>query len=136
LALQRAGHKSPTAAAVVHDGLQAVANIEWLLEDTSALDVLDRKRVTEQGAEAVAQTYVNAKAGWVVKRCLQQGEYADWLMETPTGSMAVEVSGTAAGDERARLEEKKRDVARCSLPVERLAVVVAFERPSIMAGSV
>jgi hypothetical protein len=57
-------------------------------------------------------------------------------METPTGSMAVEVSGTAAGDERARLEEKKRDVARCSLPVERLAVVVAFERPSIMAGSV
>jgi hypothetical protein len=110
--------------------------IEWLPEDPGVLKALDRNRVTEDGAEAVALTYVNAKAGWVVKRRLQQGDHADWLMENEAGSMAVEVSGTASGDPLGRLGEKKRQVAECSLPVYRLAVVVGFERPSILAGSV
>jgi hypothetical protein len=92
--------------------------------------------VTEDGAEAVALIYVNAKAGWVVKRRLLRFERGDWLMENQAGSMAVEVSGTAAGDQLARLKEKKGQVARCSLDVERLAVVVRFEGPSIMASSV
>ncbi len=56
-------------------------------------------------------------------------------MQNKVGSMAVEVSGTATGDPLARLEVKKRQVAGCSLPVERLAVVAAFAKPSIMAGS-
>jgi hypothetical protein len=136
LALQRAGHVSPAAAVVVHDGLETVAGIEWLAEDLRALEVLDYNRVTEDGAEAVALTYVNVKAGWVVKRRLQRGDHADWLMENEDGSMAVEVSGTVAGDPLGRLGEKKRQVAECSLPVYRLAVVVGFERPSILAGSV
>jgi hypothetical protein len=136
LALQRAGHTSPVTAGVVHDGLESTAGIEWLSENLSALDVLDSNRVTEDGAEAVALTYVNAKAGWIVKRRLQRFERGDWLMQNKVGSMAVEVSGTATGDPLARLEVKKRQVAGCSLPVERLAVVGAFAKPSIMAGSV
>jgi hypothetical protein len=136
LAMQRAGHKCPATAAVIHDGLETVAGIEWLAEDLSVLDGLDYNRVTELGAEAVALTYVNAKAGWVMKRRLQRGDHADWLMENEDGSMAVEVSGTVAGDPLGRLGEKKRQVAECSLPVYRLAVFVGFERPSILAGSV
>ena len=136
LALQRAGHESPATAAVCHDGLETSAAIEWPPEDLGALEVLDYNRVTEDGAEAVALTYVNVKAGWVVKRRLQRGDHADWLMENGAGSMAVEVSGTIAGDPLGRLGEKKRQVAECSLPIYRLAVVVGFERPSILAGSV
>ena len=135
LALQRAGHESPVTAVVVHDGVESAAGIEWLAEDLSLVEVLDYNRVTEDGAEAVALTYVNAKAGWVVKRRLQRFERGDWLMENQAGSMAVEVSGTVSGDPLARLAEKMRQVSGCSLPVVRLAVVVAFEEPSILAGS-
>jgi hypothetical protein len=39
------------------------------------------------------------------------------------------------GNGFARLEEKKRQmIDHCSLPVERLAVIVGFEGPSIVAG--
>jgi len=47
--------------------------------------------------------------------------------------LALEVSGVALGDPSDRLNEKKKQVARCSLPAERLAVVVAFEQPAILA---
>jgi hypothetical protein len=137
LAMQRAGHKCPARAAVIHDGLETAAAIEWLADDTGILGVLDSHRVTEDGAEAVALTYVNASAGWVVERRMLRFESADWLMQSGVGSMALEVSGTASGDPLARLKEKKEQVARCTLPVDRrLAVVVAFEGPSIFAGSV
>jgi hypothetical protein len=49
--------------------------------------------------------------------------------------LALEVSGVASGDSFDRLNEKKRQVSRCSLPAERLAVVVGFERPAILAES-
>jgi hypothetical protein len=71
-----------------------------------------------------------------VKRRLQQTEGADWLLSKERRWLALEVSGTAAGDPFARLEDKKRQViGRCSLGAERLAVVVAFDGPSIVAGS-
>jgi hypothetical protein len=136
LALQRAGHASPVRAGIDHDGLNATAEIEWLAQSLTLLEVLDSNRITEDGAEAVALSYVNCKAGWVVKRRLQRGESADWLLHNDGGSLALEVSGTAAGDPYVRLQEKKRQVARCSLPASRLAVVVAFGGPSILAGRV
>jgi len=134
LALQRAGHASPVSAGVDHDGLAAQADIERLIQDLQALDTLDSHRVTEDGAEAVALAYASSKDGWVVKRRLQRGDSADWLMRNETGWLALEVSGTAAGDPFARLEEKKQQVARCSLPAKLLAIVVAFDRPLILAG--
>lgn len=137
LALQRAGHTSPVRTEVDHDGLQSAADIEWLSQDLALLNVLDGNRVTEDGAEAVALTYANSKTGWVVKRRLQRRESADWLMHNEVGWLALEVSGTIAGDPVARLKEKKEQVARCTLAVDdRLAIVVAFDRPLIMAGSV
>ncbi|MGH8603410.1 MAG: hypothetical protein ACREXR_11765 [Gammaproteobacteria bacterium] len=136
LALQRAGHTSPARAGIDHDGLDSKTEIEWLSQAVALLDVLDSNRVTEDGAEAVALTYANAKAGWVVKRRLQRGESADWLLHKEAGWLALEVSGMIAGDPMARLREKKQQVARCSLPADRLAIVVALDRPLIVAGSV
>jgi len=136
LALQRAGHTSPVSADVNDDGAKAKAEIEWLLQALILLDVLDANRITEDGAEAVALAYVNAKAGWVVKRRLQRGEHADWLMTKPNAWLALEVSGIMSGDSKSRLKEKKKQVRRCSLPVERSAVVVAFDAPLILAASV
>lgn len=134
LALQRAGHSSPIRAEIIHDSLKASAEIEWVSQSLALLRVLDSHRVTEDGAEAVALAYVNSKAGWAVKRRLQRGESADWLMRNETGWLALEISGTTAGDPHARLEEKKEQVAQCSLPADRLAIVVAFDRPCIVAG--
>ena len=102
------------------------------------LGVLDRNRVTEDGAEAVALTYVNSKAGWVVKRRMNRGESADWLLTTGTRSLALEVSGTTETNPLPRLREKRQQVGHCTLaddyPVDRLAVVVAFSGPMILAG--
>jgi len=136
LALQRAGHASPVQTETDHNGLESTADIEWLSQGLTLLDVLDSNRVTEDGAEAVALTYANSKAGWVVKRRLQRGESADWLLQSEVGWLALEVSGMIDGDALARLKEKKKQVARCTLPADLLAIVVAFDRPLIMAGSV
>jgi len=90
---------------------------------------------SRRGAEALALIYASAKAGWVVKRRLQRGESADWPLSNDDDWLALEVSGVTAGGPAIRLKEKVKQVARCSLPVERLAVVVAFDRPLIMARS-
>jgi hypothetical protein len=119
-----------------HDGEEGRAEITWLSQDMALLLALNDKRVTEEGAEAVALVYANASGGWVVKRRLQQTEGADWLLSKERRWLALEVSGTAAGDPFARLEDKKRQIiVHCSLGAERLAVVVAFDGPSIVAGT-
>src|SRR5437879_3034864 len=92
LALQRAGHTSPVDAEIDDDGVKTTTEIEWLLQALILLDVLDNNRVTEDGAEGVALAYVNARAGWVVKRRLQRGERADWLLRKANGWLALEVS--------------------------------------------
>ena len=135
LALQRSGHTSPVRVGLDEDGLKASAEIEWLSQALALLEVLDSNRVTEDGAEAVAITYANSKADWVVKRRLQRGESADWLLRNDTGWLVLEVSGTISGDALARLLEKQQQVARCSLPAERLAIVVMFDDPVIVVGS-
>ena len=66
---------------------------------------------------------------------MQRGESADWLLQNDAGWLALEVSGTIAGNPFVRLEEKKQQVTRCSLPASRLAIVVAFDGPSIVAAS-
>ena len=136
LALQRAGHTSPVTADITDNGVKSHTEIEWLLQSLILLEVLDTNRITEEGAEAVALAYMNAKGGWVVKRRLQRGEYADWLMTKPKGWLALEVSGMISGDSKNRLKEKTEQVNHCSLPVDRIAVVVAFDTPRILAASV
>ena len=118
-----------------HSGVKDSAVLEWLYQEMNLLQVHDRHRVTEDGAEAVALVYANVKAGWVVKRRLQRLEKADWLLENQGHWLALEVSGTADGDPFTRLKEKRSQIAQCSLSAERLAIVIAFDRPSIVAES-
>lgn len=134
LALQRSGHESPIRTEIDHDGSPSVAHIEWQTQDVSLLRVIDANRITEDGAEALALAYANLIGGWVVERRMRRGEYADWLLRQPNRRLALEVSGTIYRDERVILNEKIRQVAGCLLPVERLAIVVAFDRPLILAG--
>ena len=49
-------------------------------------------------------------------------------------ALALEVSGKIEGNPSSRLEEKKRQVAACTLPALKLAVVVGFDKPVLMAG--
>lgn len=135
LALQRGGHISPARAPVNHDGNLSTLEIEWTQRDTGITTVLDTHRLTEDGAEAIVITYAHGKAGWTVKRRMQRGESADWLMHRGAQWLALEVSGTMAGDCVGRLKEKRLQLARCSLPADRLAVVVSFEQPAIFAGT-
>jgi len=135
LAFQRAGHGSPVQAGVYHGAVEDTADIDWPAQDPTLLQVLDANRVTEDGAEAVALAYANASAGWVMERRLQRTESADWLLRSESRWLALEVSGVTLGDPFGRLKEKKKQVADCSLPAERLAIVVAFEQPAILAES-
>ncbi len=136
LALARAGHSSPVDAVTEHDGRHGGASIEWRLHDSAILGAVDEHRLTEDGAEAVALAYAHAVGRWLVKRRVRRGEYADWLLQTDGQSLALEVSGTVTDDGRGRLKEKKEQVARCTLPASRMAVVVAFMQPMILAGTV
>jgi hypothetical protein len=135
LALQRARHSCPVTTSIEHEGQNAVAQTEWPIQDMSVLGTADAHRVTEDGAEAVALAYVHFKSAWVVKRRLQRGESADWLLSNPTGWLAMEVSGTIADDPHSRLITKRKQISQCSLPAERLAVVVAFNAPLILAAA-
>ena len=137
LALQRAGHTSPKEAAVDHDGAVATVEVVWQSHDLALLEVSDDNAVTEDGAEAVALSYVHALAGWVVKRRLQRGLHADWLLrDAQDQRLALEISGTTTSNHAARLTEKLGQLGQCPLRVGRLAVVVGFPQPLILASRV
>lgn len=135
ISLQRSSHISPVKADIDHDGEATSTQVLWSHQDATVFDVIDSNRLTEDGAEAVALSYVHFKAAWVVKRRLQRGESADWLLNNASGWLALEVSGTVSGDPLARLAEKKEQVSRCTLPAQRLAIVVAFNNPSILVST-
>ena len=128
----RSGHSSPTVGSAVHEGIGSAVTIEW--DTVVPLDVLDEHRVTEDGAEAVALSYVHALGGWRVKRRLQRGEHADWLLMASDQYLALEVSGTVAGDVNGRLLDKTLQVSRCTIKVTKLAVIVRFEDAKIVCG--
>jgi hypothetical protein len=133
LALERSGHSSPVRTATEHDDRRGQVMIEWLSHDPEALIAVDEHRLTEDAAEAVALAYVNVAGEWVVKRRLRRGEYADWLLLSAGRWLALEVSGTTTSDSRGRLAEKREQVARCTLPATRMALVVGFQQPVILA---
>ena len=76
-------------ADIAHDRIESVATIEWLPQESKALNIIDTNRLTEDGAEALALMYANTNGGWVVKRRLQRGERADWLLYRDTGVESI-----------------------------------------------
>src|SRR6266849_1044884 len=97
LALERNGHASGVSVSLDLEPEAMSGILSWPEADLTRIDQHDRKRITEDGAEAVALVLAHRHRSWRVVRRMQQGEHADWLLEdSATGRrqvVALEVSG-------------------------------------------
>lgn len=130
--LGRHGHEPGARMPVTLD--QAVLDPEPALQWTPAAAEdaaqLDKHKVTEDAAEAIALALVHGARGWVVRRRLQRGEFADWLlMDGARNLVALEVSGVDRPDGGARMRIKREQVAQCSIRPIRVACVVTLATP-------
>jgi len=130
LALQRR-HPPGVLREVTLGAERALATLEWSRRSNAGAEVLDRHRVTEDAAEAVALSLVHEAYGWVVCRRLQREEYGDWLLYDGARRdfVSLEVSGTDDGDKDIRMAAKKAQVAMSQAASVRAACVVRFLEP-------
>lgn len=130
VALEHHRHASGVVLSTRFDRDEGAATLHWISPAPDDADQLDRIRVTEDAAEAIALALVNVARGWVVRRRLQRGESADWLLHEPgAGSVALEVSGIGEGQYSQRLRRKLEQVARASAAWHRVACVVELPIP-------
>lgn len=86
--------------------------------------------MTEDVAEAISLALVSVAHGWKVRRRLQRGESADWLLrDADENSVDLEVSGINAGSDSQRLQEKLEQVSRVTSAARRVACVVELRTP-------
>jgi hypothetical protein len=85
LSLQKNGHGSPVRIRLDVDRAVTEGDLIWPVSDPGFLDQHDTKRLTDDGAEAMALVLGHQARGWRVVRRLQQGEHADWLLEESSG---------------------------------------------------
>ena len=132
VALQRRDHEPGVQLGVALSSSTGLVSVElvWKVVPIGTRDLLDDRRITEDGAEAIALGVVRLVCRWIVRRRLQQGEHADWLLRDESGRLvALEVSGIDGQRDRARVAAKLRQVARCTVSPVRSACVVAFQPP-------
>ena len=129
--LERHRHVSGVVLATRFDRDRRDATLHWTSPPRGDLEQLDQIRVTEDTAEAVALALVHTARGWVVRRRLQRGEFADWLLHDPTDarSIALEVSGLGNGDASRRLREKLDQAGRAIVASRGAACVVELRLP-------
>jgi hypothetical protein len=133
VALHRQRHASGVTLLVEMWSSQvANVSVHWDARPAHAEETLDAKRVTELGAETLALLLVHEALGWVVRRRLQEGDFADWLLRDRDGGLvALEVGGTREGDPAARMRSKVEQVAKCDEADTRAACVVRFSEPAL-----
>jgi hypothetical protein len=138
LALEHRGHASGRPLGVLNEqDAKRDIPVHWEPAGTEGQVSLDRIRITEDGAEAVALVLGSVVRGWTVRRRLQRGESADWLLKDGNGALvALEVSGIDGQHDAGRLREKLDQVAGVTICSERSACVVAFETPVATLASV
>ena len=133
LGLQRNKHSSGTALQMDVERAVLRCILAWPEADLRTAKQHDRNRITEDGAEAIALAVAHRIRGWCVRRRLQRGEYADWLLEYRGGGkkrlVALEVSGVDCGSIADNLRKELAQVAKCTEGDERWAGVVGFEKP-------
>ncbi len=134
VALQRREHRPGAGLSINLDGgigsLDAV--LDWNKVDNEEARQLDNHQVTEDAAEAVALAFVSVSRGWIVRRRLQRGEFADWLLRDADGlPVALEVSGVDGPRDAKRTREKVRQVCKVDFASIRSACVVAFGPPAV-----
>jgi hypothetical protein len=105
--------------------------MKWTQLDINELVQHDLRRVTEDGAEAVALAIAGKHLGFRVVRRMQREESADWLLEGPQARSleALEVSGVDRGPTARRLNEKRRQVRLVEDVDRRWVAIVGFEQP-------
>jgi hypothetical protein len=129
LGLERHRHAPGVSLATVFEGETPEASLHWVRPPVGDAEQLDRHRITEDAAEAVALALVHVARGWVVRRRLQRGESADWLLQDPeAGLVALEISGCDAEDSD-RLRRKLEQVSRATIASHRVACVVELSSP-------
>lgn len=130
MGLERHDHESGVSLATLIESETPPASLHWLATAFGDVDQLDPHRITEDAAEGITLALVNVARGWVVKRRLPRGEFADWLLQDPeAGLVALEVSGIDEGYTSSRLREKLDQVRRATIANHRVACVVELATP-------
>ena len=128
--LDRHSHKPGVVMEADLDGEPERAHLHWIPSPTNDLAQIDRHRVTEDAAEAIALALVHEARGWVVRRRLQRGESADWLLvDRKRSHVALEVSGIDGTDNGRRLREKKEQARQTTAAPCKAACVVELAAP-------
>jgi len=127
--LERHDHEPGVDLETLVQGQEGKASLHWLPSSGGA-EQLDRHRITEDAAEAIALALVHVARGWVVRRRLQRGESADWLLRDPQASSVVlEVGGIDEGDVSKRLRVKLQQARSAKVGDLRAACVVELASP-------
>jgi len=130
IGLERHRHPSGVGLASSIEGEAHEAALHWIRPSERDVEQLDQHRVTEDAAEAITLALVHKARGWVVRRRLQRGESADWLLrDTDSKPVALEVSGIDRGDDSVRLREKLEQVRQATIADHRTACVVELSNP-------
>lgn len=128
--LERHQHEPGVALETLIEQVEHDASLHWARSTPADIEQLDRHRVTEDTAEAIALSLVHVALGWVVRRRLQRGESADWLLRDRDARLvALEVSGIHAGEVADRLRIKLAQVRHATISEMRAACVVELSRP-------
>lgn len=128
--LARHGHQPGATLTTLIEREMGRASLHWVSAPPRDAEQLDRNRVTEDGAEAIALALVHEAQGWVVRRRLQRGDFADWLLEDSEDRLvALEVSGIGDGVDPGRLRDKLEQVGRSTVASHKAACVVELAPP-------
>ncbi|MCX7048150.1 MAG: hypothetical protein NTX50_22030 [Candidatus Sumerlaeota bacterium] len=140
LGLQQNKHAPGTNLQTDIESTKLCYILAWPLGNLRTAKQHDFKRITEDGAEAIALAVAHNTKAWRVIRRIQQEEHADWLMEHQDSVkrklVAFEVSGVDKGSIEKRLREKLAQVAKSVDVDQRCAGVVGFEQPEATLKSV
>ena len=140
LGLQRNDHSPGAELHVAVDGAMSRSALTWPLADLAAMEQHDFRRITEDGAEAIALVVAHRTRAWQVVRRMQRETFADWLLEHQNNGVrqlvAFEVGGTDHGSVRTCLSVELAQVAKSIDVDQRWAGVVGFKRPEAVLRSV
>ena len=130
LGLERHGHIPGTGMTANLDRDHCETTLAWADVGRSGAQQLDRHRITEDAAEAVSLALVSAAFGWAVRRRLQRGESADWLLlDSESSLVALEISGLDTADGGRRLREKLSQAEAATVATHRAACVIELAAP-------
>ncbi|HEY7514038.1 MAG TPA: hypothetical protein VIC87_06150 [Vicinamibacteria bacterium] len=130
IGLERHRHAPGVVLSTRFDREKGSAHLHWTSPPPGGAEQLDRHRITEDAAEAIALALVHGVRGWVVRRRLQRGESADWLLHDPEARLvALEISGVGEEDDSQRLRRKLEQVRTATVARQRVACVVELRHP-------